>query len=80
MNARIMAFSSKQLYDDRLVAHASVAEHTLLQLADVAAAAADADADEPDDDNYEAHLMTPLLMIDTDGCEMHEAGARRGWS
>ena len=57
MHAAICAWASEELYGGRLVAHASVAEHTLAALAHVAAT-----------DETEA----PLMMIDTAGCDCEE--------
>jgi hypothetical protein len=76
-HAQIMSFSSDALYDARLTADASVAAHTLAQLPDVAAVTHDNDDDDAaNEDTYEADAMKPLLMIDTDGCDLREDGAR----
>jgi ATP-dependent RNA/DNA helicase IGHMBP2 len=72
MHEKIMAFSNAQLYDGKLVAHSSVAQHELVGLAGVS------NRDDDDDDaaaaeTYEARTLAPLLLIDTAGCDMYEA-------
>ena len=57
MNKIIMKWSSEQLYDARLQADASVAEHLLCDLEGV----------------QKTDLTTvPLLLIDTAGCDLYE--------
>ncbi|KAK9915598.1 hypothetical protein WJX75_001370 [Coccomyxa subellipsoidea] len=58
MHARIMQWSSDELYGGRLTAHASVAEHTLADLKGVSL-----DGDD----------ISVLTLIDTAGCGMEEA-------
>ncbi len=57
MNALIMNWISERLYESRLLAHESVAGHVLCDMAGV--------------ERDEVTEM-PLLLIDTDGCEMPE--------
>jgi energy-coupling factor transporter ATP-binding protein EcfA2 len=70
MNQQIMGFSSHEFYQDRLLAHASVAEHTLLGSHDP--------CDEPSHDprhdlgGDDPWLNRPLEFIDTAGCGHEE--------
>ncbi|XP_066946913.1 DNA-binding protein SMUBP-2-like isoform X2 [Macrobrachium rosenbergii] len=57
MNSLIMDWASSALYDDRLTAHSSVANHLLSQLKDVMT----------NDDTEHA-----LMLIDTAGCDCYE--------
>ena len=63
MNARIMQWSSSQMYQDRLVAHESVRDRVLADLLPVSEEGHDAD-----DVSGE-----PLIFIDTAGSLMYEA-------
>jgi len=56
MNQQIMGFSSHEFYQDQLVAHDSVAYHTLLS----------------NDDSEDLWLNRPLEFIDTAGCGHEE--------
>ena len=61
MNEVIMRWSSDQLYDGRLLADVSVAQHLLCHLPGVS----------------DAELTSlPLLMIDTAGCDLYELQAQ----
>uniref|UniRef100_A0A2C9JKU4 DNA helicase n=1 Tax=Biomphalaria glabrata TaxID=6526 RepID=A0A2C9JKU4_BIOGL len=57
MHQDIMEWASQQLYQGRLVAHPSVASHLLSDLVDVS-----------DDEE----TTSPLLIIDTAGCDLYE--------
>ena len=61
MNEIIMSWSSQQLYDGKLLADVSVAQHLLCHLPEV-------------NDTELASL--PLLMIDTAGCDLYELQAQ----
>ncbi|KAJ3057981.1 hypothetical protein HK102_010751, partial [Quaeritorhiza haematococci] len=58
MNDMIMKFPSKELYEDKLVAHESVKEHLLCDLPGV----------EKTDET-----TVPIVFIDTSGCELRES-------
>ena len=61
MNETIMTWSSQQLYDGKLLADVSVAQHLLLHLPGV----------------KDTELTSlPLLMIDTAGCDLFELQAQ----
>ena len=68
MNQRIADWASRALYGGQLQTHESVAQQTLAGMVKL--------SDEGDDDD----LKTPLLLIDTAGCALHEqtnaAGSR----
>ncbi len=55
MHEKIMAFSNRKFYDDKLIAHPSVATHTL----------ADLDIRPPASDQKILDPATPLLFVDT---------------
>ncbi|XP_059153320.1 DNA-binding protein SMUBP-2-like [Physella acuta] len=57
MHEDIMAWASSQLYDGKLKAHNSVASHLLSDLDSVSAS---------------EETRSPLLLIDTAGCDLHE--------
>jgi DNA polymerase alpha-associated DNA helicase A len=57
MNSTIMQWISMKLYDSKLEAHQSVANHLLTHIPNV----------ESDDNTSKA-----LVLIDTDGCDMDE--------
>eukprot|EP00775_Hariotina_reticulata_P006215 gene6215-6451_t len=59
MNAGIMEWSSQELYGGQLTAHQSVATHTLADLQSCNSSSAAAD-------------LSPLLLIDTAGCDFDE--------
>ncbi|CAK8683282.1 unnamed protein product [Clavelina lepadiformis] len=58
MHEHIMGWSSHQMYDGKLTAHSSVASHLLSDMPNVIST----------DDT-----KIPMLLIDTDGCDMNEA-------
>ena len=62
MNESIMRFSSREFYEDSLIADSSVANHRLGELSDVVAG----------DDATTGLTEDPLLFIDTAGAGMHE--------
>ena len=57
MNEVIMSWISERLYESRLLADASVAEHLLADLPGVA---------------RDEVTGVPVLLVDTDGCDMRE--------
>ena len=61
MNEMIMKWSSQQLYDGKLLADVSVAQHLLRHLPEV---------------NDTELTSLPLLMIDTAGCDLYELQAQ----
>eukprot|EP01027_Heterolobosea_sp_BB2_P010775 GEZU01015771.1.p1 GENE.GEZU01015771.1~~GEZU01015771.1.p1 ORF type:complete len:457 (-),score=170.22 GEZU01015771.1:61-1431(-) len=58
MNELIMRWSSDEFYEGKLVAHDSVKDHLLSDL--------------PGVDSSEDETVTPLLLIDTAGCDFNE--------
>jgi superfamily I DNA and/or RNA helicase len=62
MNQVIMAWSSQQMYENRLVAHGSVRNHVINDL-----------LEESKDQTTELDCANPLLFIDTAGALMYEA-------
>ena len=86
MHQRIMQWSSDMLYDSKLLADTSVATHTLLGLASVQGAlslapppaAPPASIKVGDVDVDIETLGTPLVFVDSAGCDCREAaGAKR---
>lgn len=61
MNEMIMKWSSQQLYEGKLKADESVAQHLLCHIPEV---------------NETEVTSLPLLMIDTAGCDLHELQAQ----
>ncbi|KAL4229741.1 DNA-binding protein SMUBP-2 [Mactra antiquata] len=57
MHEKIMNWSSQKLYDSKLIAHHTVRKHLLCELPDV---------------NNEEISLTPLVYIDTSGCDLRE--------
>lgn len=74
MNAAIMQWSSDELYDGKLTAHSSVADHTLAGCA----AAAAADDGKGKGSLASASELPVLLLIDTAGCDMEERQEEEG--
>jgi len=70
MNARIMRWSSDELYDGLLSAHSSVATHTLSSGGKIGSSSDGAEA---------AEAVAPvLLVVDTAGCDMPEYAEEEG--
>ena len=68
MNEKIMKFSSQLLYDNKLQADDSVIKHQLKDFDYIHNEYIDDDDDDYDDyDDYESCILTPLIMIDTEG-------------
>lgn len=65
MHERIMSFSSRELYDGRLVAAAAVAKHLLCDLAHV---------------KRTDETQAPLVFVDTAGCNIGEDANQEGAS
>lgn len=78
MNKSIMTWSSDELYDGRITAHASVAEHGLAELPSVAerstitAVNGTANGGTAGVVPYPIEDLPVLLLIDTAGCDMEE--------
>jgi superfamily I DNA and/or RNA helicase len=69
MNSLISEWASNATYSGRLLAHESVASHTLRDICQVSGAAADTEDNDDDNDDPASEV---IMLVDTAGCDMHE--------